>query len=141
MKKILLALLMFLPVQVYAASSSEFPAKTRADLTATITIADSTTVSQAIDLYGTQLVGIFVPSTFDGTALTFTASDTLAGTYLPVDIDQTSSSAYTVTTAASKYAPLTNPDVFRGLRFIKIVTSSAQTTTNTVFILATRPLN
>jgi hypothetical protein len=123
------------------AGSSQYPAKTNYDLSATIVIGTSTTVSPAVDLQGTQLVGIFIPATFDGTALTFTASDTLAGTYVAVDVDNTSATAYTVTTSASKYVPLMGTQVFQGLRYIKIVTSSAQTTTDTVFTLATRPTN
>lgn len=123
------------------AGSSQYSAKVNYDLTSTIVIATSTTVSPAIDLYGTQLVGIFIPSTFDGTALTFTASSAIDGTYVAVDVDNTSASAYTVTTSASKYVPLMGTQIFQGLRYIKIVTSSAQTTTDTTFTLATRPLN
>ena len=121
-------------------TSADFQSKLCYDKTATITIADSTTVSNAVDLNGTKLVGIFVPSTFDGTAFTFTACDTVGGTYLAVQIDHTSSAAYTVTTTASRYVPLANLDIPAGLRFIKIVTSSAQTTTNTIFTLATLPV-
>ena len=134
----LLALALLVAVPASAATVGQFT-ENRSLVTATIVIADSTTISPAINLGGTRLVGIYIPAEFDGTALTFTASATIDGTYVAVDVDHTSASAYTVTSTASRYVPLINPDVMRGLKFIKIVTSSAQTTTNTVFTLVTLP--
>jgi hypothetical protein len=85
-------------------------------------------------------VGIFVPAEFDGTTLTISAASTIDGTYMSVQIDHTSAAAYTVTTTASRYVPLANLDIPEGLRYIKITTGSAQTTTNTVFTLATKAI-
>src|SRR3954468_15319314 len=106
------------------------------DLTATIAV--SGTTSGAVDLSGCTLVGLFVPATFDGTTLTITASNSLTGTYVTVQQDHTSSSAYTITTAASRYVPLDNLDIAVGLQFIKFVAGSSQTTTDTVITLAVR---
>ena len=134
-----LILALLLSGNAYAGSASYSP-KINYDLTATIVIATSTTVSPAVDLYGTQLVGIFVPSTFDGTGLTIQASTAIDGTYVDVQTDHTSATAYPITTTASRYIPLDNLSIPAGLRFIKITTGSAQTTTNTIFTLATMPI-
>lgn len=110
------------------------------DTTATIVIASSTTVSAAVDLDKYDLVGIFCPSTMEGTNLTFTAAITAAGTYVPVAASNAAATAYTIVSAASTYTPI-NPDVFKGLRYIKITAATVQTTTDTVFTLALRLRN
>src|SRR4051812_41268875 len=107
------------------------------DLTATIAV--NGTTSSAVDLSGCTLVGLFIPSTFDGTTLTVTASTTLGGTYIPVQVDHTSASAYTITTTASQYVPLSNLAIPAGLEFIKLVAGSTQTSTSTAITLAVRP--
>ncbi len=107
--------------------------------TATIVIATSTTISPEVDLGGNTLVGIITPSTFDGTALTFQVSDVSGGTFVVPAASNAASTAYTVTTTASIYTPI-DPIVTKGWRFIKIVTSSAQTTTDTILKLVTRPI-
>lgn len=105
--------------------------------TCTVVIATSTTISSAVDLLGAQLVGVYVPSTFDGTTFTLTVCDTLAGTY--TTLIGSDGNAVTLTVAASRYLGLTDAQQaqLRGAKFIKIVCGSAQTTTDTVFTLAT----
>lgn len=117
-------------------NSTQFESKTCYDLTATIAV--SGTTSNAVDLSGCRLVGLFLPSTFDGTTLTITASSTLGGTYVPVQVDHTSAAAYTITSTASQYVPLANIDILAGLQYIKLVAGSSQTSTSTVITLAVR---
>lgn len=105
--------------------------------TATIVIATSTTVSPEVDLADYDLVGLITPATFDGTAITFTGAIATSGTFVPVAASNAAATAYTITTAASTLTPI-NPDIFAGIRFIKVVTSSAQTTTDTIFTLLLR---
>lgn len=121
-------------------ATNEFPPIVSFDRTATITIATSTTVSEAVDLSGCALVGIFVPTNFDGTQFKFQVCSTLGGTYVSLQDGDGSSSAFTVTTAASRYVPLDNLAILAGVRFLKIETLTAQADTDTVFTLATRPL-
>lgn len=104
------------------------------DLSATI--ANGQTVSDAIDLGGLELVGFFLPSTFDGTSLSLQASTHIDGTY--VAVENGSGSAYSITTAASKYAPIADLAVIAGLRFIKLVAGASQSTSDTVITLAVR---
>lgn len=104
---------------------------------ASVIIANSTTVSAEIDLADYDLVGIFAPSTMDGTDITFTASETSGGTFVPVAASNAASTAYKIVTAPSTYTPI-DPDVFTGLRYIKLVAATAQTTTDTLFRLALR---
>ena len=63
-------------------TSTDFSPRVCYDLTATIAV--NGTTSGAVDLAGCTLVGLFIPSTFDGTTLTITASTMLGGTYIPV---------------------------------------------------------
>lgn len=103
------------------------------DLTATI--ATSGTTSGAVDLGNRKLVSIFLPSTFDGTTITFTASTTLGGTYVAV-LNPLSGAAVSYTVAASRVINI-NPADFAGLRFIKIVAGTTQSTTDTILTLGT----
>ena len=114
---------------------SKYPANP----TCTVVIATSTTISSAVDLGNKRLVGMYVPSTFDGTALKIATSDTLTGTYVNL-IDATGADI-TFTVAASKYFGLNDvqQSQVEGIRYFKIVTSTAQTTTDTIFTLATVP--
>jgi hypothetical protein len=116
-------------------SSSNFQPNDSYDLSATI--ASGQTASDVIDLGGTDLCGLFIPSTFDGTTLTLQASQTASGTFVTV---QSGGSDYTLTTAASKYTPIENLAVVAGLRFIKLVAGTAQSTTDTVIGLAARAI-
>ena len=119
-------------------TSTDYSTRECYNLTATITV--SGTTSNAVDLAGCTLVGLFIPATFDGSTLTITASTTLGGTYVTVQQDHTSSSAYTITTTASRYVPLDNLAIPEGLEFITLVAGSTQTTTDTIITLAVRPV-
>lgn len=119
------------------ATSNQFQDVVCADLTATV--ANGATTSGEVDLQGTQLVGIFVPAEFDGTTITITASPTSGGTFVTVQDGDGSSSAFTITTTASRYVPIDNLAMVAGLRFVKLVCGTAQTGATT-FTLATRPV-
>jgi hypothetical protein len=91
---------------------------------ASITIPDTlTTPAAGYALGELTLVGVRLPSTFDGTTLTFTCSDTLGGTYDPLISDD--GTTYTVTCAASKYVAI-DYTKFVGVLFVKPV-AGAQT--------------
>jgi hypothetical protein len=87
---------------------------------------------------GVDLAGVFIPAEFDGTTLTITASTSLTGTY--VTVQDGAGSTLTLTTTASRYMPISNLALVSGLRYIKLVAGTSQTTTDTVFTLALRPL-
>lgn len=140
-RRLTLCAFFLLPLPALAAASNYQPRVSYE--TATITIASSTTVSEAIDLHGTTPVGIFLPSTFDGTTIKFQAASASDGTYVAVEDGGGTPAEITLTaSAASKYIAFSAAiqDQLRGLRFIKVVTGSAQTTTNTILTLALRPL-
>jgi hypothetical protein len=105
-----------------------------------VVIATSTTVSSEADLGAKRLVGIHIPSTFDGTQITFQTATSSGGTYNQI-ITSAAGAALTFTVAASKYVALSDAEAayFAGVKFLKIVTSTAQTTTDTVFTLVTVP--
>lgn len=103
----------------------------------TVTITSGGATSGAIYLGDVTLLGIRLPTTFDGTSLTFTCSDTLAGTYDPLLSDD--GTAYTVTTAASKYSAV-DYSKFLGVLFLKVVAGTNQATTDTIVTLYLAPL-
>ncbi len=105
------------------------------DLTAII--ASGQTTSGEIDLNGNTLCGLFLPSTFDGSAITFEAAHTSGGTY--VAVQDGAGNAVSKTVSASKYITL-NPADFAGIRFLRLVAGTAQSATDTVITLAVRPV-
>lgn len=90
-----------------------------------------------IDISDYDLVGLFTPSNFDGTDIVFHASQTSGGTFVPVAASNAGTTAYTIVTAASKYTPI-NPDIFTGVRYLKVETTTDQATNNTTITLALR---
>ena len=139
LRKIFLALLLLstAPAGAWAApSASQYQPNDAYDQLATIAV--SGTTSGAIDMRGVDLAGVFIPAEFDGTTLTITASTSLTGTY--VTVQDGAGSTLTLTTTASRYMPISNLALVSGLRYIKLVAGTSQTTTDTVFTLALRPL-
>jgi hypothetical protein len=122
------------------AGSSSFQPQVNYDLTATIAV--DTATSGEVDLGGTMLVGVFLPATFDGTTLKISAASASGGTFVTVETGAGTPADVTLTASAhSKFVPLAaaDRDIVRGLRFIKLVAGSTQTTTSTVITFATIP--
>jgi hypothetical protein len=91
--------------------------------TKNITIASGQTKSAAIDLGDNTLVGLIIPAAFTGIAVTFEASDDIAGTYYAVKGSDGTSISYTV--AAGTYVMI-QPAVLAGVRNIKVVSGSSE---------------
>ena len=98
-----------------------------------VTLALNGTTTSAASLGGRSLVGIRLPADFDGTAITFTECDTLAGTYVAV-YDVGGASAYSVTVGTSRYVPV-NPRVFDGIVYLKLVSGTAQDPATTITLV------
>ncbi len=103
-------------------------------------IADAATESGAIDLGPFSPLGLFVPTGFEGTSITFKAAPQVvsgttvsAGTYVPVYDGDGALLSYTV--AAGQFVPI-DPTHFTGIRFLKIVAGTAQTGASTVTVPA-----
>ena len=105
-----------------------------------VTIAVGQTVSSAVDLYGTALVGFITDANLTGTALTFQGSDSLAGTYKAIALLSTGVNIAGVVTTNKYYTLGTTIDL-SAVRFLKIVSGSAQSTNPTVITLITKPIN
>ena len=104
----------------------------------TVTVLSGQTVSSAVDIGNYDIVGLITPSTFDGTTITLSGASTLAGTYYPVAAANTASTAYTITTTASIFTPISNL-ITAGLRFIKLTCGTSQSTTDTDLVIVLRP--
>jgi hypothetical protein len=98
-------------------------------------IASGQTASGVIDLAGTTLCGIHLPSAFTGTSVTFQAAPTAGGTFQTV---QRSGADFSLPVAAARYIGL-NPSDFAGVQFLKIISGSAEAAARTL-TLAVRPV-
>jgi hypothetical protein len=87
-------------------------------------VANAAQLSGVVDLKNYTACGILIPAVFDGTVVTFQMSDTSGGTY--ADVTDGSGGTYTVTVAAGKYVPL-DPNIFLGVRFLKVKAGTVQT--------------
>lgn len=105
----------------------------------TVTIPSGAASSNAIDLHGGVLYGFYLPAEFDGTALTFTTAPTADGTF--VAVKDSAGSAISFTVAASGFYGLSADQVakLKGCRFLKLVSGTNQSTTDTIVTLAVRP--
>ena len=91
-------------------------------LTDKVTFASGTT-STALKLQGTIPLAIVTPAGLASTSLTFQCSLDDGTTFFDL---YNGSTAYSLTVAASRYIAL-NPDVFEGVRTIRIIAGSSET--------------
>jgi hypothetical protein len=122
MKLLVLLLCLLAPAAAQASSATSFT-DSRAQTTATITVASNATTSAEVDLGGTNIVGLQMPAAFTGTTVTFLVATASGGTYQPL-VDG-AGSAVSKTVAASKYVGI-DPTLFRGVRFVKLVSGSSE---------------
>lgn len=87
------------------------------------TIAISTTTSGVIDLTQRDIVGLYIPAAFTGTAITFTASSDIAGTF--GSVRDGAGNAISVTVAAGQYIKINSAD-FLGVLYLKLVSGSSE---------------
>jgi hypothetical protein len=95
-----------------------------------VILATSTTISEACALGGSAIFGLVVPSTFDGTTITFQVSHD--GTTYQALYDEFNV-AVSMTVAASRSYNL--PSALAPWSYLKLVCGSAQTTTDTAFVI------
>lgn len=104
------------------------------EIVATVTITSGQPVSAAFDRGGYRSLGVIIPIQFDGASISFQASDTLSGTYVPVN--DIYGNPLSVPVAVSNAYDL--PGELGSFRFLKIVASTNQTTTNTDLLVIMR---
>jgi hypothetical protein len=90
--------------------------------TVNTTIASGEATSSTIDTYGRQLAGMWLPSGFTGTGITFLSSPSFDGNFTP--INNTDGTIYSVA-FSTNYQPV-ELKLFPGVRYLKIVSSSNQ---------------
>lgn len=100
--------------------------------------AQTPAAAQVANCQGRCLVGIRLPSTFDGTAFTVEESDSKSGTFTPIK-DGTGASLGATGIAASQYIWLDGRATI-GAQYIRINCGSAQAATDTILILVFRQL-
>lgn len=95
-------------------------------------IAAAGTTSAAILLYGLRAVGIFIPSAFTGTTITFTVSSD-GVTYVP--LYDSAGTQVSITVSTSRYIYF-DPVIFAGIAYLKVVSGSTEGTARTLTIAA-----
>ncbi len=106
----------------------------RAPLVETLVdISADTDLTPAIRIIDASFGGLLIPSTVNGTSLSFTVSDTESGTFYALQDADGASIALTISsgTAAAVALP---PELF-AFNFFKIVTATAQADTDTQFVV------
>jgi hypothetical protein len=103
-----------------------------------VIIVDGASTSNAVDLFGTSLLGLVTDAALDGTAFTFTTSSELTGTYVPLKRMSDGAALTAVVGTSAQYA--TNPADFSSVRFLKIVSGTAQSGAATTIKLVNRRL-
>ena len=105
-------------------------------LTETATIDSAGTTSTIIDLNGYTLTGIVFPATFTGATVTITTSaDTTTANFKTLQYD---GSDVSITATDGKYCQVKPVEVWGLLRYIKIVSASAEGDDRTIIIYKTR---
>ena len=100
----------------------------------TCSILNTATDSEQKDITGYTLCGVFLPSTFDGTALKFKAAPTFGAAGSVVN---DGAGDLSLTVAASKYAAV-DPAKFKGIRYVNLTAGTAQTGDTTGIILVVK---
>lgn len=89
-----------------------------------VAIPSGSPTSAAVTLNGYEPVGIYMPSSFTGATISFTACDTVGGTYETLK-STTSGTTLTYTVTQSTYVAL-DPKDFYGVNFLKIISASSE---------------
>lgn len=105
--------------------------------TVTATIANGTTTSTEIDLTKTDIVGIYIPAAFTGTAITFTSAFTSGGTF--GSVRDGAGAALSLTVAQGQFVKVSPAD-FIGILYLKIVSGSTEGAARELRV-AVRPLS
>ena len=103
-----------------------------------VTIAAGSDTSDVLDLEGSSIVAIIAPVGFEGTSITFTASEEKDGTFIQVTrgIDGNVVTGYVV---ANKHVLLLIDDFF-GAKYVKIVSSATESAERVIdFIMKHTP--
>lgn len=102
-------------------------------LTDTVTIASSGTTSTALTMQGGRVpLAIVTPSALTGSAFTFQASADQGTNFYNLYNEGTQ---YSVNVGASRYIAL-NPNVFEGVKVLRIVSGSSEAATRTIGIIS-----
>jgi hypothetical protein len=101
-------------------------------------IAVGETTSDAVDVHGTSILAFITDVNLTGSSFTFLASDSFAGTYVPLKDMATGDPLTSFTGTSAQYA--TQPADFASVQYLKIVMNTNQLTTPTTITLVTRTL-
>lgn len=120
MKKFLVLIVLLFATQALALPANQMIGSFYPALTTSI--ANGATESAEINTSGAIFTGFYTPAAFTGTAVTFEASKTTGGTFLPVS---NAAGAVSITVTTSHYYAV-DPKDFQGIQFLKIKSGSTE---------------
>lgn len=100
------------------------------------TIANGQSASAAVDVFGACLCGVYLPDTFDGTAISFRAGTSLDGPFY--DVQDGDGALVSRDAEPEVYIPL-EICIFVGVRYLQVISDTNQTGPTNV-VLAVRPV-
>lgn len=92
------------------------------------TIDSSEDTSDAIDLMGTTLCGVYLPSTFTGSSISFEVASEASGSFVPL---YKNGALYSISVSTDTYQTIDVSDV-AGIRHLKIVSSGTEAAERTL---------
>ena len=101
-----------------------------------VSIGTDDDLTPEIDITSAAFGGLLVPATVNGTSLSFTVSDVSGGTFYALKDKDNAAISLTITSATASAVAL--PAELFAFNFFKIVTGTAQSTTDTQFIVTLR---
>lgn len=96
-----------------------------------IDVSESATTSEVINLENGSPCAIYLPAAFTGTAITFTCSPTIDGTYQTL-YDSTDAAVGLTVTQGRNYK--LSPADFIGVKFMKIVSNDTEVADRTITV-------
>lgn len=91
-------------------------------ISTTVTIANAATKSSVAETYGLSVLGVYIPASLTGTAISFEASPDNS-TFSPIYY---SGANYSIDVTTSKFIPFDKPALFAGVRYLKIVSNASE---------------
>lgn len=98
----------------------------------TVTILSGQTDSDALDLQGHTVVGIQVPAAMTGATLAILESQTLGGTFRPVNLNG-AATTYTATASTTIAVPVTNTLC---VQFLKLRSASSEGSNRSIVVIS-----
>jgi hypothetical protein len=107
-----------------------------------VNIDNGGTTSNAVDMTNFILSGVYIPTVFTGTTLTFLAANPAAKDKDKADyfsLNDSAGAAVSVTVAGQRFVAFTQAiaELFKSVQYLKVVSGSAEGAARTIYLIGT----